>query len=127
LTVNVFVDAPTHVPVAAPVALMNILASVSENAALVSATPFVFVIAKSIWLVPPSAIVGVTKVFTMVGATAVTVSVAVLDTAPTGVCALETPEVVFGKAPGVFAVTSRVTVQLPLAGIVSPLKVSVPV
>jgi hypothetical protein len=45
--------------------------------------------------------------------------VAVLLAAPAvGVCAVVTPDVVLGLAPTVLLVTLKITVQLPLAGIV---------
>ena len=119
--------APTHVPVAAPVVLINILLKVSLNAAPVSVVALVLVIVKSIWLVPPMAMVGVINVLLIVGAAAVTVSVAVLETAPVGASALATPVVVFGSAPGVLLVTRIVTVQLPNAGIVRPVMFKRPV
>src|SRR5579871_1104422 len=54
-----------------------------------------------------------------------TVSVAVLLAAPAaGVCVVVTPDAVLGCAPGVVLVTLKVTVQLPLAGMVMPLKLS---
>src|SRR5437016_6154083 len=40
------------------------------------------------------------------------------------VCVVVTPEVVFGFVPGVLLLTSKITVQLPLPGIVIPLKLS---
>src|SRR5579871_575011 len=59
----------------------------------------------------------------MVGAP--TSSVAVLLTVPAvGVCAVMTPEVTLGSEPTVLLVTLKVTVQLPLAGIVMALKLS---
>jgi hypothetical protein len=52
-----------------------------------------------------------------------TVNVAVLLAEPAdGVCVVVTPEVVLGLLPGVLLVTLKVTVQLPLAGIVMPEK-----
>jgi hypothetical protein len=52
-----------------------------------------------------------------------TVRVAVLLAAPAVVvCVVVTPEVVLGWAPGELLVTLKITVQLPLAGIVIPLK-----
>jgi hypothetical protein len=49
----------------------------------------------------------------------------VLLTAPAvGVSVVATPEVVFGFEPTVLLLTSKITVQLPLAGIVIPLKLS---
>jgi hypothetical protein len=54
-----------------------------------------------------------------------TVRVAVLLAAPAvGVCVVVTPEVVFGCTPAVLLVTLKITVQLPLAGMVIPLKLS---
>jgi hypothetical protein len=56
---------------------------------------------------------------------AVTVRVAVLLAAPAvGVCVVVTPEVVLGFPPTVLLVTLKITVQLPLAGIVIPEKFS---
>lgn len=118
---------PPQVVVAAPVAWINIPLKVSLNAAPVNGVEFGLVITKSIWLVPPMAMVGVTNDFTMVGALAFTVRVAVFDTAPVGALALATPDVVFGNAPGVLDVTRSVIVQLPEAGIVSPVKFNSPV
>jgi hypothetical protein len=62
----------------------------------------------------------------MVGvASAVTVKVAVLLAVPAaGVCVEVTPEVVFGWPPTVLLVTLKITVQLLLAGIVIPVKLS---
>jgi len=52
-----------------------------------------------------------------------TTRLAVLLAVPTtGVCVVVTPDVVFGLAPCVLLVTAKVTVQLPLAGIVMPVK-----
>lgn len=60
----------------------------------------------------------------MVGAPS-TVRLAVLLAAPAVVVsAVVTPVVVFGLTPTVLLVTSNVTVQLPLAGIVIPVKLS---
>jgi hypothetical protein len=56
---------------------------------------------------------------------AVTVRVAVLLPVPAvGVCVVVTPEVLFGWPPAVLLVTLKVTVQLLLAGIVIPVKLS---
>jgi hypothetical protein len=124
---KLLLPAPVQVPVAAPVAWINIFASVSLKAALVNGTAFGLVMVKSTWLVPPSEIVGVTNTLTIVGALAFTVKVAVLDAAPVAASALATPLVVFGNIPGVLDVTRSVMVQLPAAGIVSPAKLSAPV
>jgi hypothetical protein len=49
----------------------------------------------------------------------------VLLTAPAvGVCVVVTPEVALGFVPTVLLVTLKMTVQLPLAGIVIPLKLN---
>jgi hypothetical protein len=54
-----------------------------------------------------------------------TLSVAVLLAVPAvGVCVVVTPEVLLGSEPGVELVTLNVTVQLELAGMVIPLKLS---
>ena len=59
----------------------------------------------------------------MVGAP--TSSVALLLAAPAvGVCVVFTPEVVLGSEPAVVLVTLNVTVQLPLAGMVIPVKLN---
>jgi hypothetical protein len=64
------------------------------------------------------------KALAMVGE-ASTVRMAVLLAAPAvGVCVVVTPEVVLLRAPGVLLVTLKITVQLPLAGIAIPLKLS---
>jgi hypothetical protein len=59
------------------------------------------------------------------GAPPPTVSVAVLLAAPAdGVCVVVTPDVVLGFPPTVLLVTLKITVQLLLAGIVIPVKLS---
>ena len=64
------------------------------------------------------------KALAMVGA-AKTVSVAVLLGDPAvGVCVVVTPDVVLFWAPAVLLVTLKITVQLPLSGIVIPEKLS---
>ena len=63
------------------------------------------------------------KVFAIVGG-AKTVRLAVLLAVPIVVCVVVTPEVAFGFVPTVVLVTANVTVQLPLAGIVIPLKLN---
>ena len=57
----------------------------------------------------------------MVGA-ASTVRLAVLLPVPVVVCVVVTPDVAFGCMPGMLLVTGKVTVQLPLAGMVIPEK-----
>jgi hypothetical protein len=60
----------------------------------------------------------------IVGA-ASTVRFAVLLPAPgESVCVVVTPEAVFGCTPAVLLVTEKMTVQLPLAGIVMPVKLN---
>ena len=74
---------------------------------------------------------GVANTFVMVGTTAATVSVAVLDAEPVAASVLATPDEVFGNTPGTLLVTNNVTVHTPpeteLAGIVSPLNTRLPV
>jgi hypothetical protein len=77
-------------------------------------------------VVPPELIVAGENDLAMVGAAAVTVNVAVFDTAPVAASLLETPLVLFGNMPGVLLITMIDTVQLPLAGIVRPAKESNP-
>lgn len=103
------------------------LLKVSLNAAAVSAIAFGFDIVNSIWLVPPTDMVGMTKAFTIIGALALTVRFAVFETAPVGAFALATPVVAFGSMPGVLDVTRSEMMQLPAAGIVRPAKLSNPV
>jgi hypothetical protein len=75
---------------------------------------------------PPEVIDGGPNDFEIVGdvSPAVTVSIAVLLAAPTVVWLVVTPEVVFGLTATLVLVTEKVTVQLPFAGIVIPLKLS---
>ena len=123
--VKLLVLAPTQVPAAAPTALMLMLTSVSVKLALVSAMPLVLPKTNVMVEVPSAAIVVGRKALVMVGATAVTVRLAVFDTAPaSGVWVVVTPLVVFGCTPTMSEVTTTVTVQLPLAGMVRPLTVS---
>ena len=71
---------------------------------------------------PPDWIEAGLNALAMVGA-ASTVSVAVLLAAPAlGVCVVVTPEVVLLLLPGVLLVTLKIAVQLPLRGMVIPLK-----
>src|SRR5438128_2408415 len=73
-------------------------------------------------LLPLSRIVLGLKTLLIVGG-ATTVRLAVLLAVPaTGVCVVVTPDVVFGCTPAVLLVTSKMTVQLLLVGIVIPLK-----
>jgi hypothetical protein len=72
--------------------------------------------------VPPLEIVVGLNALAMVGG-ASTVRFTVDEADPRVVCVVVTPLVMFGFTPGVLEVTRTVTVQLPLAGIVIPLKV----
>jgi hypothetical protein len=112
---------PTQVPpTAPPTALM--LASVSLNAPPLRGEPLLFDNVRVTTEVPPGAIEVGLNAFEMVGA-ASTVSVAVLLAVPMiGVCVVVTPEVWLLLLPGVLLVTLKITVQLPLRGMVIPLK-----
>ena len=77
--------------------------------------------------IPPEEIDVGANAFASVGALAVTVKVAVLDTAPVVASLLDTPVALLGKVPGVLLLMMIDTVQLPLAGIVSPVKFNSPV
>jgi hypothetical protein len=114
---------PTQVPPTAPPTAL-IFASVSVNAPPVSAKVSLFVKVNVTVEDPPDAIEVGLKAFAMVGvASAVTVRSAVLLAVPAGpLCVVLTPEVVLGLGPVVVLVTLKVTVQLPLAGMVIPLK-----
>ena len=72
---------------------------------------------------PPEMIGEVVKFLAIVGAVAVTVRFAVLEAAPVGACVLETPDVKFGCVPAVLLTMVTITVQVPLAGMFSPVKV----
>src|SRR5271169_4179082 len=123
--VNVDGVVPTQVPLTAPpTALM--FASASVNAPPVSAEALLLPSVSVTVEVPPCAIVVGLNALTMVGdARLVTVRLAVLLTAPAvGVCVVVTPEVVFGCDPTVLLVTANVTVQLPLDGMLIPVKLS---
>src|SRR5437868_5056232 len=74
--------------------------------------------------VPPGLIALGAKALAIVGETEVTVSVAVLDTAPVAACVLDTPEAVFGFAPTAVPRTTTVTVHERLAGIDRPVNES---
>jgi hypothetical protein len=114
---------PTQVPpTAPPIAL--IFESVSVNAPLVRAVVLVFFKVSVTVEEPPDAMDVGLNALVIIGA-ANTVSVAVLLALPAvGVCVVFTPEAVLGCEPAVELVTLNVTVQLPLAGIVIPLKLS---
>ena len=105
-------------PTTPPTAL--IFTSVSVNAAPVRADALLFVSVKVTVDVAPDSIEVGLKPLEMVGALN-TVNVAVLLPVPAvGVWVVATPEVVLGLPPTVLLVTLKVTVQLPLAGMVIP-------
>jgi hypothetical protein len=122
---RVFGVVPPQVPVTAPPAAL-MFASVSVNAPPVRADALLFANVNVTAELPPDAIVTGLNAFAIVGgASAVTVKVAVLLAAPAvGVCVEVTPEVVLGFPPTVLLVTLKITVQLLLAGIAIPLKLS---
>ena len=122
---SVFGVVPAQLPVTAPPSAL-MLTSVSESAPPVSAEALLLVSVNVTAELPPDAIAAGLNALAMVGvASAVTVSVAVLLAAPAaGVCVVVTPEVVLGFPPTVLLVTLKVTVQLPLAGMVIPEKLS---
>ena len=70
--------------------------------------------------VPPDTIDAGAKALLIVGADAVTVSVAVFETALAGASFVVSTDVVFGCMPATLLTTTTVTVQLAAAGIVSP-------
>ncbi len=114
---------PAHVPPTAPPEAF-ILDSASVNAPPVRAVALVFLRVRVTVDCPPEAIEIGLKALAIVGA-ARTVTVAVLLAVPAvGVCVVFTPEVVLCCAPAVALVTLNVTVQLPLAGMVMPLKLN---
>ena len=101
------------------------LASVSLNDAPVSATPSLLPSVKVMVLVAPYAMLAGPKALAMVAGVAVTVSVATLEAAPVGACALATALAWLPCGPGTSLVTTNVTVQLPgvapaAAGMVRP-------
>jgi hypothetical protein len=125
LAARVFGVVPAQVPVTAPPrALMFVSASV--NAPPLRAEALLFESVNVTAELPPDWMVTGLNALAMVGvASAVTVRVAVLLAVPAvGVCVVVTPEVVLGFPPTVLLVTWKITVQLPLAGIVIPVKLS---
>jgi hypothetical protein len=114
---------PTQVPPTEPPTAL-IFESVSVNAPPVSAGVLVFFKVSVTVEEPPDAMDVGLNALVIVGA-ASTVSVAVLLALPAiGVCVVFTPDVVLSSEPAVELVMLNVTVQLPLAGIVIPLKLS---
>jgi hypothetical protein len=125
--VKLLEPAPTHVPPAVWLPLIDILISVSVKAALVRAPVLPLVSVKVIVLVPPAMIVVGANALIIVGETAaaLTVKVATLLPAPAiGTSVVVTPLVLLGLVPTVALVTTTVTVQLLLAGIMIPVKLS---
>ena len=74
----------------------------------------------------PAAIEAGAKTLARVGANAVTVRFAVLETALMGASVLVTPVVLLGNRPGVLLLITMATVQLLLAGMVRPLMFNKP-
>ena len=107
---------PAQVPPAAPAAAIDMLASVSAKFAAVSAMACGLAIVKVRVEVPSAAMEAGAKALAIAGATAVTVSTAVLDAALGGASALVKAVPALLCAPGTMLVTTTVTVQLPLAG-----------
>ena len=114
---------PAQVPPTAPPTAL-IFTSVSENAPPVRVVALLFVNVNVTVEEPPDGIEVGLNALLMLGA-ARTVRFAVLLPVPAvGVCVVVTPEVALGLTPGVLLVTENVTVQLLLAGIVIPVKLS---
>src|ERR1035438_3663091 len=109
---------PVQVPATDPAAVL-MLVSVSVNAPPVRAEALLLVSVNVTTEVPPLAIEVGLKALAMVGA-ASTVRFAVLLTEPAEVCVVVTPDVLLGWTPGVLLVTLKITVQLPLMGILIP-------
>ncbi len=112
--------APAQVPPAGPAAAIAMLARLSVKPAEVSAIPFALARVKVIVEVPPDTIPEGENALAIVGGAAVTVRLALFETAPVGVSALDTPEAWLGCTPGMSLVTAIVTVQEPAAGTVRP-------
>src|SRR5206468_1423319 len=116
---------PAHVVVVFGVADVVIAAgyvSVTEVTVIGAALPLVIVTVST--EMPAGSMDAGANAFAIVGALAVTVSVAVLDAAPVAAWLLETPEAVFGFAPIAVPRTTTVTVHESDAGIVRPEKAS---
>ena len=121
LAASEFGVVPTHVPPTAP-PTAAIFVKLSVKAAPVRADGFMLTSVSVTVLVPPVWIAAGANAFEIVGGVN-TSRFAVLLAAPaTGVCAVVTPDVVFGFVPDVLLVTLKITVQLPFAGIVIPVK-----
>ena len=114
-----------QVPVTLPPAAL-MLASVSVNVPPLSAMPLLLDIVKVKVEVAPAGMVVGLNASEMVGKlSAVTVRLTEAAAVPAaGVCVVVTPEAALGCVPTVLLVTVRMTVQLPLAGMVIPLKLS---
>ena len=113
---------PTQEPVTLPATAL-MFTSVSVKAPLVRADPLLFDRVTVTTEVPPDTIDAGANALAMVG-TASTVRLALLLPVPTVVCDVVMPEVALGWTPGVLLVTLKITVQLPLAGMVIPVKLS---
>jgi hypothetical protein len=119
--VNVDGEVPLQVPPTAPATAL-MLTSVSENVPPVNADGLLFVSVRVTTEVPKAGIEAGLKPLEMVGADN-TVSVGELLPGPAVVvCVVVTPEAVFVWTPGLLLVTLKVTVQLPLAGMLIPEK-----
>ena len=121
---NVLPDKDPHVPpTEPPTATMPVRLSVND-----ASTPTGFVLLNVTVTVDalPNGIVAGLKAFNTVGIVgAFTVRFAVLLGAPAvGVRSVVTPEVVFGCEPTELLRTSKLTTQLPLAGRITPVKLS---
>jgi hypothetical protein len=93
---------------------------VSVTEVTVIGATLLFVIVTVRTEIPPGSIAFGANAFAMLGALAVTVSVAVFDAGPVAAWLLETPEAVFGLAPIAVPRTTTVTVHESDAGIVRP-------
>jgi len=121
--VNVDGVVPLHVPPTAPAtALMFVRVSVKAPPLRADVLPLDKV--RVTMEVPPAAMLVGLNAFAMLIA-AHTVKVAVLLPAPAvGICVVVMPEVVLCCAPSVVLVTAKVTVQLPDAGMLIPVKLN---
>jgi hypothetical protein len=113
---------PTQVPPTAPPSAL-IFDSVSVNAPPVIAVALAFFKVSVTVELPPDTIDAGLNALAIVGVP--TSSIALLLAVPAaGVCVVVTPEVLLGSEPTVVLVTLNVTVQLPLLGMVIPVKLS---
>jgi hypothetical protein len=125
--VSVLGVVPTQVPPTGPATVDIPEGKLSLNAPPVKALALELLNVKVMVVEPPCTIVVGLKPLVIVGADR-TVRLAVLLAAPAvGVCVVITPVVLLGWTPGVKLSTTKVTVQLLLAGIVIPEKLMAPV